>query len=130
MGSEMCIRDSLLFKIISFLEIALVFSTGNKSFLILASFKEFFSSASLLVKITEDFSKEVPNDENIGLVYTGCGVGIDAFGSPICAQAILPPISIISGFAPKNAGSHKTKSARLFFQYFQYVLKFHEQLQD
>ena len=62
---------------------ALVFSTGNKSFLMLASFKEFFSRASLLVKITEDFSKEVPNDENIGLVYTGCGVGIDAFGSPI-----------------------------------------------
>ena len=67
------------------------------------------------MKITEDFSNDVPNDENIGLVYTGCGVGIDAFGSPICAQAILPPINIISGFAPKNAGSHKTKSARLFF---------------
>ena len=73
----------LLFKIISFLEIALVFSTGNKSFLILASFNEFFSYANLLVKITEDFSNDVPNEENIGLVYTGCGVGIDAFGSPI-----------------------------------------------
>ena len=43
----------------------LVFSTGNKSFLILASFKEFFSRASLLVKITEDFSKEVPKDERL-----------------------------------------------------------------
>src|ERR1700690_1177267 len=52
-----------------------------------------------------------PNAPNIGRMYTGCGVGIDAFGSPICAHAINPPFNPSSGLIPKNAGFHKTKSA-------------------
>ena len=29
------------------------------------------------------------------------------------AAAIVPPISTMAGFTPKNAGSHNTRSARL-----------------
>ena len=65
--------------------------------------------------MTEDFSNDFPKEENIGLEYTGCGVGIDALGSPICAQAILPPCNTISGLTPKKAVSQITISARLFF---------------
>src|SRR4051812_34269341 len=42
---------------------------------------------------------------------TGCGVGIEALGSPILLPMIIPPLIIISGFAPNNAGFHKTMSA-------------------
>ena len=52
-----------------------------------------------------------PYAANIGRKCTGCGVGIDAFGSPISAQLITPPLSTILGLAPKNAGSHSTRSA-------------------
>lgn len=52
-----------------------------------------------------------PIAPNIGRIITGWGVGIDAFGSPICEHAITPPFNTISGFAPKNAGFHSTKSA-------------------
>ena len=38
---------------------------------------------------------------------------MEAFGSPILAQAIMPPLRINSGFTPKKAGFHKTKSANL-----------------
>src|SRR5210317_1115016 len=97
----------------SFFDIFLVFSTAIVFFAIfklsrLPSFRE-----SLLTKVTEEDSNDLPKLENKGLVYTGCGVGIEAFGSPICAQAILPPITTISGFTPKKAGSHMTISARL-----------------
>ena len=44
---------------------------------------------------------------------TGCGVGIEALGSPICAVGDEPPISTISGFTPKKAGVQSTRSARL-----------------
>ena len=47
----------------------------------------------------------------IGLKCTGCGVGIDALGSPISAALITPPIHTISGLTPKNPRSHKQKSA-------------------
>ena len=40
-------------------------------------------------------------------------MGIEAFGSPITDQAIIPPFKTISGFTPKNAGFHKTRSANL-----------------
>ena len=52
-----------------------------------------------------------PNAPNIGRMNTGWGVGIDAFGSPICDQAMIPPLMTISGRAPKNAGRHSTRSA-------------------
>ena len=44
---------------------------------------------------------------------TGCGVGIDAFGSPIAAYTIAPPLITTSGRQPKNFGSHRTRSASL-----------------
>ena len=49
----------------------------------------------------------------MGREYIGWGVGMDAFGSPICAMATWPPTSTISGLAPKKAGCHSTRSARL-----------------
>ena len=52
-----------------------------------------------------------PYAPNIGRITSGCGVGIDAFASPICAHAMNPPFSTSSGFAPKNAGFHSTRSA-------------------
>src|SRR5437762_502067 len=54
-----------------------------------------------------------PNEPNIGRYKTGCGVGIDAFASPIRLHEIKPPLTIISGFTPKKAGRHKTRSATL-----------------
>jgi hypothetical protein len=36
-----------------------------------------------------------------------------AFGSPICAIAMVPPTSTISGFTPKKAGFQSTRSALL-----------------
>ena len=44
---------------------------------------------------------------------TGCGVGIEALGSPICAQAMKPPLMTSSGLAPKKAGFQRTRSASL-----------------
>ena len=38
---------------------------------------------------------------------------MDAFGSPIGAQAIEPPLITRSGFTPKNAGDQSTRSASL-----------------
>ena len=44
---------------------------------------------------------------------TGCGVGMDAFASPIAAHAANPPFSTMCGRTPKNFGSHSTRSASL-----------------
>src|SRR3954470_17056441 len=52
-----------------------------------------------------------PIAPNIGRMRTGWGVGIDALGSPICDQAMTPPLITISGLAPKNAGRHSARSA-------------------
>ena len=49
----------------------------------------------------------------IGRVSTGWGVGIDAFGSPMAADMGNPPFNTISGFTPKKAGFHNTRSASL-----------------
>src|SRR2546428_7581789 len=48
-----------------------------------------------------------------GPVEDGLGVGIDAFGSPIAAQAMRPPLTTSSGLTPKNAGFQSTRSASL-----------------
>ena len=45
------------------------------------------------------------------LCLRACGVGMEAFGSPICAHAIVPPLITISGLAPKSSGFHSTRSA-------------------
>src|SRR5580692_7537469 len=60
--------------------------------------------ASLLTKLMEIGPGADPKAPNIGRIKTGCGVGMDALGSPICAHAIIPPLMTISGFAPNNAG--------------------------
>ncbi len=36
---------------------------------------------------------------------------MEALGSPITLHAMNPPLTIISGFTPKNAGLHSTRSA-------------------
>ena len=41
--------------------------------------------------------------------------GKEAFGSPIFAQLIIPPLMTNLGLVPKNAGSHNTRSAILPF---------------
>lgn len=53
-----------------------------------------------------------PIAPHIGRIYMGW-TGIEPFGSPICAQEIMPPTSTISGLAPNMAGSQITRSARL-----------------
>ena len=55
----------------------------------------------------------MPTAPNMGRILTGWGVGMDAFGSPICAQAIVPPLMTISGLAPKWDGFQRTMSASL-----------------
>ena len=40
-------------------------------------------------------------------------VGMDAFASPILDAMIIPPLMMISGFAPKNTGFQRTRSANL-----------------
>jgi hypothetical protein len=50
---------------------------------------------------------------NIGRYRTGSGVGIDAFGSPMAAYAIIPDFRTSSGLTPKNADFHSTRSASL-----------------
>src|ERR1051325_6371147 len=54
-----------------------------------------------------------PKLPNIGRMNTGCGVGMLAFGAPICAHAMKPPLMTISGFAPNIEGFHNTRSASL-----------------
>ncbi len=60
-----------------------------------------------------DVASAPPKAPNIGRKWTGCGVGIDALGSPIAAAAIMPPLRINDGLTPKNAGRHSTRSASL-----------------
>ena len=47
---------------------------------------------------------------SLKVVHTGSGVGILAFGSPILAHAIAPPLTTSSGLAPKK-GFQRTRSA-------------------
>ena len=44
---------------------------------------------------------------------TGCGVGMEAFGSPREAIAAMPPLNTAVGRTPNSAGCHNTKSAIL-----------------
>ncbi len=52
-----------------------------------------------------------PIAPNIGRMITGWAGGMDAFASPICAHAMKPPFTTISGLMPKNAGFQITRSA-------------------
>ena len=49
----------------------------------------------------------------VGRISTGCGVGIEAFGSPSAAHTMAPPLITSSGRTPKKRGSHSTRSASL-----------------
>ena len=66
-----------------------------------------------LTKCTLQALSAAPYAPNIGRAMTGCGVGIDALPSPIIAPAMKPPLITSSGFTPKNAGFHSTRSAIL-----------------
>ena len=64
-------------------------------------------------KLTQVLASARPKAPNIGRMCTGCGVGIEALGSPIAAATIAPPLTMIAGFTPKKAGFQSTRSASL-----------------
>ena len=70
------------------------------------------SRAALDVNVTDVERRAPPRAPNMGLYMTGSVVGIDAFGSPMSAYAIMPPFTTILGLAPKNCGDHTAMSAR------------------
>src|ERR1700753_2759221 len=72
-------------------------------------------TAAFDVNTTEDAVSDLPKAANIGWSCTGCGVGVEAFGSAMGAATIEPPLMMHSGFTPKNAGDHSTRSASLPF---------------
>ncbi len=55
----------------------------------------------------------LPKAPNCGRYMVGCGVGMEALGSPMFAQAMKPPLRMVSGFTPKKAGFQMTRSASL-----------------
>ena len=57
------------------------------------------STAACDTKATEVSPTAPGIAPNMGRIFTGCGVGIEALGSPICAHAIVPPLITISGLA-------------------------------
>ena len=63
------------------------------------------SSASGATKCTDVAAAVTPSAPNIGRGSTGCGVGIEAFASPIAAYTIIPPLITNEGFTPKKAGA-------------------------
>jgi hypothetical protein len=71
------------------------------------------SSAAAATKFRLVSAATIGAAPNIGRGSTGCGVGIDALASPICAQAMNPPLITSAGRTPKNFGSHSTRSASL-----------------
>src|ERR1700761_6520038 len=73
------------------------------------------ATAALDENTTEEAVSDLPKAANIGWYCTGCGVGIDAFGSPIGAATIEPPLMMHSGLTPKKAGDHSTRSASFPF---------------
>src|ERR1700749_951626 len=72
-------------------------------------------AAAFEVNTTEEAVSDLPKAANIGWECTGCGVGMDALGSPIGAATIDPPLMMHSGFTPKKAGDHSTRSASFPF---------------
>lgn len=100
-----------LFQIISSLLKPLHFKTGSTHLLRPYSVPTSAAAAAALTNAMQVFPGF--SAPNIPRMMTGSGVGILAFGSPICAQAICPPLTTISGLAPKNAGFQMTTSANL-----------------
>ena len=71
------------------------------------------STAAGATKASEVAAATTGAAPHIGRGSTGCGVGMEAFGSPIAAQATMPPLRTACGRTPKNAGSQSTRSASL-----------------
>src|SRR5690349_413924 len=71
------------------------------------------SIAAGATNATDVWAGTAPYAPNIGRGSIGCGVGIEALASPICADAIMPPLITRAGRTPKNAGSQSTRSASL-----------------
>src|SRR4051812_11142152 len=90
-----------------------VFDTGDSVFCspIRAPISD--ENAAPDTNVSELFASDAPNAPNCGRECTGCGVGIDAFGSPIIALAMVPPLRISDGLTPKNIGFQMTRSAHL-----------------
>ena len=61
--------------------------------------------------MAESADADDPMEPNIGIKCVGCGVGMDAFGSPIGAAAMNQLLIIKLGFVPKKAGFQRTRSA-------------------
>src|SRR5262249_3711848 len=99
--------------IMSALPMARQFSTAQIVFARRSVCDKCRSMAAFETNVNAVSSRARPNEPNMGQYRTGCGVGIDAFGSPIALQAMKPPFTIISGLTPKKAGFHKTRSASL-----------------
>src|SRR5262249_10592910 len=92
-----------------------VFSTATKLFWMPSDLPSPALTAALEANSGQLAVSERPKAANIGEEGDGCGVGIEALGSPMGAATIDPPLMTRSGLAPKNAGDHSTRSASLFF---------------
>src|SRR5258708_28620690 len=106
-------RGMASFHFMSFLPSLRQPRTASMRLVKLADERTPFSLHKPLTKLIEMGPAAEPNAPNIGRMNTGCGVGMEALGSPICDHAMTPPLMTISGFAPKNAGFHSTRSASL-----------------
>src|ERR1700693_267866 len=73
------------------------------------------ATAALEENITEDAVSDLRKAAHLGGERSGCGVGMEALGSPMGAATIEPPLMMQSGLTPKNAGDHSTRSAILPF---------------
>src|SRR5258706_6406680 len=98
-----------------FLEMSRVCSTATNCLSTPSLLRNPLLSAAFDTNTSDDAVSALPKAPNIGRQCTGCGVGIEALGSPICAATIEPPLMMISGLTPKNAGDHSTRSASLPF---------------
>ena len=65
------------------------------------------------MNVMDERAAALPYAPNALRYQRGCGVGMDAFGSPMTPWTICPPLMIRSGLTPKNLGSHSTRSANL-----------------
>jgi hypothetical protein len=60
------------------------------------------STPAWLTNVTELSVTRRPYAPNMGLLYSGWGVGMEALGSPMSAAAMTLDFSTSSGFTPKN----------------------------
>ena len=60
------------------------------------------ASARCDTKATSRSGGARPSAPNIGRIRSGCGVGMEALASPICAQAMKPPLITSSGLSAEE----------------------------